>query len=298
MIQQDDANCSVSKAYPYEDAAPSPKVIIALLPEPETVVPCLDCALAVAAGFNITILAIHVGFNPNSALVAPEELAIQQLRELNEGTASERLARTRAAYDTWVSTAGSSIPISWKDNEGDVGEIVSAETGNADLVVMGNPMRLDGRDALYSTLFRSKRLVLLAPPALKLRPQSPSHIIGRHIVVGWKPGEPVRRAVRQAGPWLAKAEKVTVVSLEKPNSTSYETSARSFFADLDIAVNCIGLQRDDTRVGYQLLASAERLGADSLLIGAFKHGALWEAILGGVTRDVLATARLPVFMMC
>ena len=46
----------------------------------------------------------------------------------------------------------------------------------------------------------------------------------------------------------------------------------------------------------QLLAEAERLGGDCLLIGAFHHGMIWDAVFGGVTRDVLASARLPVFL--
>jgi nucleotide-binding universal stress UspA family protein len=272
-----------------------PKIIVALLPEPETVATCLDCALAAANGFEATISAIHVGFNPKFAFVPPEEVAIQQLRELREGTIAQRLARTKAAYDAWLADRRHAS-ISWKHDEGDVEQLVATETGNADLVVMGNPVRLDGRDAFHATLFWSKRLLLVAPPDPKEGPRL-ERIIGRHIVVGWKPGEPIKRAVRQALPWLQRASKVTVVSVEKPGA-DYQASARIFFSELGIAVDCVELRREVGSVGRQLLASADRLGADSLLIGAFKHGALWEAILGGVTRDVLAAARIPVFMMC
>jgi len=278
------------------DPAPR-KIIVALLPEPETVTSCLDCARAAAEGFVATISAVHVGFNPRFAFVPPEEIAIQQMIELREGTIEERLARTKAAYDAWIASGTGGVPVSWKDDEGDVGRIVTKETAAADLVVMGNPVHLDGRDAFHSTLFWSKRLLLVAPPDRKSGSRSTNRTVGHHIVVGWKPGEAVKRCARQARPWLAKARKVTVVSFEKPGSEAYRTSARAFFSDLGIAVDCVGLRRDNTGVGYQLLAAADRLGADSLLTGAFKHGALWEAILGGVTHDVLAAARLPVFMM-
>ena len=56
----------------------------------------------------------------------------------------------------------------------------------------------------------------------------------------------------------------------------------------------------DFAVFRQLIEDALTLTGEpafGLLIGAFKHGALWEAVLGGVTRDVLAAAQLPVFMM-
>ena len=275
---------------------PEPKIIVALLPEPETVAACLDCALAAADGFAVSISAIHVGFNPKFAFVPPEEIAIQQLRELKEGTIEARLNRTKAAYDVWI--ADRSAPhISWKNDEGSVGQLVATETAHADLVVMGNPLRMDARDAFHATLFWSKRLLLVAPPDPKEGPR-PRRVVGRHIVVGWKPGEAAKRAVRQALPWLMKADKVTVVSVEKPGAESYQTSARAFFSEIGVPIDCVELRREAGSVGMQLLASANRLGADSLLIGAFKHGALWEAILGGVTRDVLAAARIPVFMMC
>lgn len=277
------------------NATAQPNVIVALLPEPETVATCLDCALAATDGFGASILALHVGFNPQFAFVPPEEIAVQQLLELREGTIAARLSRTKAAYDAWKATRPTA-PISWKHDEGDVGQLVAFETVHADLVVMGNPLRLDGRDAFHATLFWSKRLLLVAPPDPRDGPR-PERVIGGHIVVGWKPGEPVKRAARQALPWLRRADKVTVVSIEKPGA-DYLASARAFFAELGIAVDCVALRREPGSVGRQLLASCDRLGADSLMIGAFKHGALWEAILGGVTRDVLAAATLPVFMMC
>ena len=271
-----------------------PKIIVALLPEPETVATCLDCALAAADGFPASISAIHVGFSPKFAFAPPEEVAIHQLLELREGTMAARLARTRAAYDAWMA-GRDTPPVSWKSEEGDAEQLVATETAHADLVVMGNPRRLDGRDAFHAALFWSKRLLLVAPPDPRDGPR-PEWTLCRHMVVGWKPGEAVRRAVHQALPWLQRADRVTVVSVEKPG-TDYQASARTLFAELGIAVDCVALRREPGSVGLQLLASCDRLGADCLVIGAFKHGALWEAILGGVTHDVLAAARLPVFMM-
>jgi len=38
------------------------------------------------------------------------------------------------------------------------------------------------------------------------------------------------------------------------------------------------------------------LGADLVVAGAFGHPRLWEKLLGGVTYDLLARMRLPIFM--
>jgi nucleotide-binding universal stress UspA family protein len=48
--------------------------------------------------------------------------------------------------------------------------------------------------------------------------------------------------------------------------------------------------------GQDLLDKARELGADMLVMGAYAHSPLREALLGGVTRHVLAHADLPVLM--
>ena len=103
---------------------------MALLPEPETVPSCLDCALAAAEGFDVTIAAVQVGFDPRFAFVPPEELALQQLRARNEGALADRLAHTRAAIDSWRSGRGE-VPVTFRDDRGDVTAVVAAETALA-----------------------------------------------------------------------------------------------------------------------------------------------------------------------
>jgi len=48
--------------------------------------------------------------------------------------------------------------------------------------------------------------------------------------------------------------------------------------------------------GQALLDKARELGADMLVMGAYVHSPLREALLGGVTRHMLAHADLPVLM--
>jgi nucleotide-binding universal stress UspA family protein len=117
------------------------------------------------------------------------------------------------------------------------------------------------------------------------------------MVIGWKPGDPVKRAIKAALPWLWCAGQVTVLWVEKPGAEPYDRSARAFFADVGIDAPIIGLKRDHQSVGRQLLDETARQGGDCLLVGAFRHGALWDALFGGVTRDVLSHAELPVFLM-
>ncbi len=46
-----------------------------------------------------------------------------------------------------------------------------------------------------------------------------------------------------------------------------------------------------------LMTATERVGAGLIVMGAYGHGRLRELVFGGVTRHMLAQARLPVLMM-
>jgi nucleotide-binding universal stress UspA family protein len=48
--------------------------------------------------------------------------------------------------------------------------------------------------------------------------------------------------------------------------------------------------------GQALLNKAHEIGADMLVMGAYAHSPLREALLGGVTRHMLSHADLPVLM--
>jgi nucleotide-binding universal stress UspA family protein len=220
---------------------------------------------------------------------------IQQLRDLREGTPAARLARIRTIFDAFAAARTEGPDILWKNDEGDIGRGVIEEAKSADLIVIGRPMHLDGSDALHSALFDIRRLVLVTPR--KPRDATGADAtLGRHILVGWKPGEPIRHAALAARPWLLRADRISVVWVEKPGA-SYEQAASDFFAQAGVGAEMTGIKPDGRSVGRQLLAEAACRGADSLLVGAFKHGAFWNAMLGGVTRDILSHAEIPVFLM-
>ena len=49
-------------------------------------------------------------------------------------------------------------------------------------------------------------------------------------------------------------------------------------------------------IADRLQVEAIAMGADLVVAGAFGHPRLWEKMLGGVTHDLLAGMRLPIFM--
>ena len=56
------------------------------------------------------------------------------------------------------------------------------------------------------------------------------------------------------------------------------------------------MPRDSETLGDQLVTEAHQLGADLLVMGAYRHNQFIEWLLGGTTRHVLARFDLPLFL--
>ena len=265
--------------------------ICALLPEVETALSTLQCAVAAGQGFEAEFCAVHVGFDPKHTFVSAEESDIQQLRDIFEGGPDARTARIKAVLDTFLAAQPNAPAVHWRNDEGDIDANVVLESTKADLLVIGRPTHMDAADALHSALFHAHRLVLVAP-----RDAVAGRTIGKRVAIGWKPGLSAEQAIGAALPWLRRAERIIVLWVEKVGVEPYDASARAFFSDLGLDVEIRRLERREKRVGLDLLAEARRVG-DCLVTGAYRHGALWESIFGGVTHDLLKHAAMPIFMM-
>ena len=145
-------------------------------------------------------------------------------------------------------------------------------------------------NVLHSLLFDFGRPVLVAP---HLAPKQ----IGRRICVAWNGTAESASAVWFALPWLKRAEAVGILwakEYQRRGPQAQEMSA--YLAHHGIRADMIGFRPIDREVGAGLLAAAYDFGADMVAMGAYSHSRLRQLILGGVTRHVLETAKLPVMM--
>ena len=117
-------------------------------------------------------------------------------------------------------------------------------------------------------------------------------------MIAWNGSQEAVRAINDALPILQQAEKVSVVAVNPPSSEG----------DIPTAGICAHLARHnintegdqvfakDISVGDILLSRAPDQGIDLLVMGAYGHTRLREAILGGVTKHMLEHMTIPVLM--
>uniref|UniRef100_UPI00131ABCA1 universal stress protein n=1 Tax=Beijerinckia sp. L45 TaxID=1641855 RepID=UPI00131ABCA1 len=134
-------------------------------------------------------------------------------------------------------------------------------------------------------------------PALMLSRTLPTDLLS-HIAIAWDGSLEAARTVGQAMTLIHEADRVTVIQVQ--TRASEETSCADLAESLRwqgiVAHTHVVATADGLSVGETILAEASRLTASMLVMGAYTHSRVRELLLGGVTRDVVAGATIPVLM--
>jgi nucleotide-binding universal stress UspA family protein len=126
--------------------------------------------------------------------------------------------------------------------------------------------------------------------------------LGRHVLVAWNSSRAATRSVNDALPLIERAERVTVLAVNQvefverygalPPENMIEHLRRHGAAVKGVWLNDISPEL----IADVVQAEAQKAGADLIVAGAFGHPRLWEKLMGGVTRDLLARMSLPLLM--
>ena len=148
--------------------------------------------------------------------------------------------------------------------------------------------------ALDGALYDSGRGVALTPGGW-------TAAFGERIVVAWDGSRASARAIGAAMPLIETADEVRVALVEP--KVGDEAHGPEPGADLGAAlsrhnanVSVDRLPSLDRPVAKVLLEHASDAGADLVVLGAYGHSRFAEAVFGGVTRDMLEDAPLPLLM--
>ncbi|MET3494457.1 universal stress protein [Variovorax boronicumulans] len=120
------------------------------------------------------------------------------------------------------------------------------------------------------------------------------------VVVAWDSSREASISLRGAMPLLRKAAHVTLLTLVRPEDANAAHAPDP--SEMSGWLLRHGVQADVERLATSLrwadalLHRVEVSEADLLVMGGYGHPRLRERMLGGVTRDVLARATLPVLM--
>ncbi|WP_299484355.1 universal stress protein [uncultured Roseibium sp.] len=166
-----------------------------------------------------------------------------------------------------------------------------------DLVVIGqsNPDRPEPmRELLIETvLFESGVPVMLVPYIGSMAFQP------KNILVGWDGSSTATRAIHAALPVLEKAEKITVLVIEKRASKDEGqpgADVANYLARHNMNVTVEVVVNPQASVADTVLNQVSDKGNDLVVMGGYGHSRMREFLFGGATREILEAMTVPVLM--
>lgn len=179
--------------------------------------------------------------------------------------------------------------------QADIRAHVSASARTVDLASLAPDLRETDdtfREVLHAILFHSPVGVLL---------NSDDMSAPKRVFVGWNDSPASARAVHAARPFLKNASEVIIGCFDP--STIYESDEAEPGADLaswlshsGCTVTLSQYPSGGQEIGACILQRAAETGCDLVVMGAYGHSRMRQAVFGGTTRTLLDQTDMPVFM--
>jgi nucleotide-binding universal stress UspA family protein len=211
------------------------------------------------------------------------------------GVALDSAAQVEAAFRDRLRRDG--LQGEWRLAEGFTGQTVALHGRYADLIVLGqpDPRGPPGAELPATAVMSSGRPLLLVPFA------GDFPVLGENVLVGWNATAEAARALAEALPLLARARRVTVLSINPRRGIRGDGDVPAADIALHLARHGIIAEAahtvaTDIPEGDALLSYAADIDADLLVTGMYGHSRARETLFGGVTRSLLTEMTVPVFM--
>ncbi len=226
------------------------------------------------------------GWGPMAVFLAPEELSSPEPTQPHLQDMKTLLDQKGEQFRAAVGRRGRRVE--WRSVLDSPTEAVAREARAADLVIIGNDPPTGGpfRDLdPGSLLLKAGRPVLVVPKTV-------TSLTPKRIAIAWKDVREARRAVRDALPFLQKAESVMIVEVSEEdgqNQTSHRAQdVAAYLTRHRIDTIAERVRPAEVAVTDALIRLVQDENIDLIVAGAYGHSRLGEWAFGGVTRELLA----------
>lgn len=267
------------------------------IPSERLIRPLVDGAISLAVSYAAHLHAISVGYETTNVLpVDAGGAAVAAIFEIERERALARADAALAIFETEARNAGipfdcqamASIPA-----DAAASVIASARLHDLTIVLQPEPERQTFDNVMpQEILFESGGPVLFVPYVHK------GPLEAKRIGIAWDGSRLAARALRDAVPFLTRAEAITIISINEVQAPA-EASAKALSSHLARYGTTVRMQQMDAdRADIQpsILSIAADDGLDLIVMGGYGHSRLQERILGGVTRDMIQSMTVPTLM--
>ena len=265
--------------------------LVVLLSRPGSVDACLRAAAAISDCLELPeICAVFIRREPEEMIVTGEEVLTPLRRAALEDAEQERRAAIDHHFEAWRTGHERARLL---EASGGVRRALEEQARGAGLIVVPQARHawlFEERQAIDTVIFDIRRPVLVVPEGWR------QDRLGERVAIAWKEDEPARRAVLAARLILARATVLMALTVGPDGASSNEGLVAALRA-IDVAPPDLDhLDPSGLTTGAALLKAAHARGADLIIAGAYSHRQIVERLLGGVTRELLQDADIPVLM--
>ncbi len=178
-------------------------------------------------------------------------------------------------------------------------DIVAQRARFADLVILPRPygaaLGPEAEAVVEAALFEGRAPVLVLPDSGAGNAAAP-----RRAVIAWNQSSEAMTAIRKALPLLKAADLVNIAVIDPPQHGPERSDPGGMLCQMlvrhGVKAEVSVLARTLPRISDILARHVRDQNADLLVMGAYGHSRLREAILGGATRNMLEQTEIPVLM--
>ena len=258
----------------------------------------LQTAFALARNFDAHITGLFVV--PD--YVVPSYVEAQISVDLIADVTEKAIARAEETLDEYRRLAADArVEMEAHVVEGQIIPILREHSKYADLMLLGQDQPDDPDNASYgladALLFEGGCACMIVPHSGKLSPP------GKRILLTWNASRESAHALREAMPFLERADEVVVLSSEPDHGDvriarghPHAEELARYLASHGIESVSSGISDTETSPSDAIIGQAADMNADLVVMGAYGHARLREIILGGVTRDMLKLTTVPLLL--
>jgi len=268
--------------------------IVLHLHELESVEPVVNAAMVVGEARRTHLIGLHS--LPMS--LQASTISYHLPPDILDSIEKSNKERARGIHDRFEKLSKSiDFPTEWHLHNGLAGSGTRDLLDHAlssDLVIVSQASH-DSRPWLRRDLLqKSTTPMIVAPVELTDR-----FSLGQ-ITIAWNGSIQTARAVRDAMSMLEKADSVRIVCTGSESKLREGQIAGSdvatWLSHHEVNVTLDEHLERQLKTGVDVINCAQDAGADLLIMGGYGHSPLYDAVIGGMTDDVLTNANIPVFL--
>ena len=250
----------------------------------------LAAALTVAHQQHGHLSCIQV--TPVSDYVATDPFGgVYELKTLFENLA-ERAVKARIRVEALL--AKENIELDWSIHEDGVAASIVSQSRLADLIVLSLADHAR-RKASYPLPLVADVSIHSRTPVLAVPVAGPAFDPAGTAMIAWNGSPEAAHAVRAALPLLKFASAVQVISFDEEQNFPMADVQR-YLAGHGVTAECNEHKLNGKTVGEGLCNISTALSATYVVMGAYGHTRFREAMLGGVSRHMLAHSAVPLLL--